>query len=75
MSVFNARGELNAGSLQDALAQIAKFASVLQENQPSNLNLAGQPGLSETQRDELLSRAVMTQDGKVALAQAMANPI
>ena len=35
------------------------------------MHLAGQPGLFETQRDELISRAIMTNDGKVALAQAI----
>ncbi|HLG27625.1 MAG TPA: hypothetical protein VI423_07555 [Paenisporosarcina sp.] len=71
MSLFNTRGELNASSLKDALATITKYASILEENVPSNMHLAGQPGLSETQRDELISRAIMTNDGKVALAQAI----
>ena len=75
MSVFNGRGELNAASLRDALVTISKYASILDDHQPSNMHLAGQPGLTETQRDELISRAIVTQDGKMALAQAMANPI
>lgn len=75
MSYFNSKGEVNAASVQDALSIIAKYASIVQEGQPSNLALAGQPGLSETQRDQLVERALMTQDGKIALAQAMANPI
>lgn len=75
LSLFNTRGELNASSLKDALATITKYASIIEENTPSNLHLSGQPGLNESQRDELISRAVMTNDGKVALAQAMANPI
>jgi len=73
MYLFNNRGELNASSLQDALATITKYASVMQENVPSNMNLAGQ--MSESQRDELIARAIMSNDGKIALAQAMANPI
>lgn len=75
MSLFNTRGELNASSLKDALATITKYASIIEENTPSNAYLAGQVGVSETQRDELITRAIMTNDGKVALAQAMANPI
>jgi hypothetical protein len=75
MNMFNNKGELNASSLKDALQSLAKYASVLEENQPSNMGFAGQPSLSDDKRDELISRAINTQDGKVALAQAMANPI
>lgn len=75
MNMFNNKGEMNASNLRDCLTQLAKFASVLEENQPSNASLAGQPGLSDDKRDELISRAIMTQEGKIALAQAMANPI
>jgi len=73
--MFNNKGELNASSVRDALAQIAKFASILEENQPSNAGLAGQPSLSDEKRDDLIARAIQTQEGKIALAQAMANPI
>jgi hypothetical protein len=74
-SIFNSKGELNASSLQDALQTVAKFASILEENSPSNLALAGAPGLNENKRDELIERAIMSHEGKLALAQAMANPI
>lgn len=73
--MFNSKGEMNASSLKDALAQLTKYAAILEENVPSNLGLAGQPSFSDDKRDELISRAIMTQEGKVALAQAMANPI
>ena len=75
MNMFNGRGEVNAGSLKEALEQIVRYASILEENQPSNVGLAGQVSLSDEKRDELITRAILTQDGKVALAQAMANPI
>jgi hypothetical protein len=75
MNMFNNKGELNASSLKEAIASLAKYASILEENTPSNMGLAGQPSLSDDKRDELISRAIMTQEGKVALAQAMANPI
>jgi hypothetical protein len=75
MTMFNARGELNASSVKDALSTLVKYAAVLEENTPSNAALSGQPGLNDVKRDELISRAIMTQEGKVALAQAMANPI
>lgn len=73
--MFNAQGELNASSVKDALVTLTKYASILEENQPSNVALAGQPQINDTKTDELVSRAVLTQDGKVALAQSMANPI
>jgi hypothetical protein len=75
MNMFSNKGEMNASSLKDALQTLVKYAAVLEENQPSNMGLAGQPSLSDDKRDELISRAIMTQDGKIALAQAMANPI
>ena len=75
MSLFNQQGEMNASSLKDALQTIAKYASIIEDNTPSNFSLSGTPGLTDSKRDELISRAIMTQDGKNALAQAMANPI
>lgn len=69
----NSSGELNATSVQEAFQTIAKYASILQENQPSNSALAGQPQYAD--QDEMVSRAILTQDGKIALAQSMANPI
>jgi len=72
MSLFNNKGEINASSLRDALSVVAKYASVLEENQPSNTSLAG--SMTDEARDILISRAILTQDGKIALAQSMANP-
>jgi uncharacterized protein (UPF0218 family) len=74
MSVFNSKGELNAGSLQEAFELIQKYASVLQENAPSNLALSAS-AVSDDRRNELVERALMSHEGKLALAQAMANPI
>jgi len=71
--IFNSKGELNASSVRDAMQTLAKLASVMQDNLPSNAGLAS--GLPEAKRDELIARAIMTQEGKLALAQAMANPI
>jgi hypothetical protein len=75
MNMYNNQGQMNASSLKDALQTLVKYAAVLEENTPSNIGLAGQVSLSDDKRDELISRAIMTQDGKIALAQAMANPI
>ena len=75
MSTFNNQGQLNASNLQDAFSTIMKYATVLEENMPSNATIAGQPGLNDSKRDELIATAIQTQEGKIALAQAMANPI
>lgn len=75
MDMFNNQGQINANSVQEALNTIMKYATVLQNNMPSNAGLVGQAGLSEAKRDELVSKAIMTQEGKIALAQSMANPI
>ena len=73
--MFSSQGQLNASSLADLAGQLAKYAQILSDNQPANLGLAGQPDMSDTARDDLLAQAIMTEQGKVALAQAMANPI
>ena len=75
MNMFSNQGQMNASSLKDALQTLVKYAAVLEENTPSNMGLAGQHSMSDDKRDDLISRAIMTQDGKIALAQAMANPI
>ncbi len=75
MSYFNSNGEINAGSLKEALGTIAKYATILETNQPANTALTGQPTFDDKKRDELITRALFTQEGKVALAQVMANPI
>jgi hypothetical protein len=72
---FNKNGELNANSVRDAFATIAKYASILEDNQPSNLGMSGQPSLSEEQKSDLVRQALQTHEGKIALGQAMANPI
>lgn len=74
MNMFNNKGEINASSVREALEVLAKYATLM-NNEPSNAGLAGAPTYSDEKRDELISRALMTQEGKVALAQSMANPI
>lgn len=75
MSLFNTQGEMNATSVRDALNTLVKYAAIIEENQPSNSRLAGQPSLNDEKRDELIARAIMTSEGKLALAQSMSNPI
>jgi hypothetical protein len=75
MSLFSAQGEMNASNIKDALSTLVKYAAILEEGQPANTGLAGQPSINDNSRDDLIARAILTQDGKIALAQAMANPI
>jgi len=75
LNLFNSQGELNAVSLKDALHALTKYAGVLEENSPSNMALHVGSNLTDARKDELISRAIHTQEGKVALAQSMANPI
>lgn len=74
-NIFNTHGELSAENVQQALSQIVKYASVIEQLSPSNSSLSDSPSLSEEQRDEMIQKALLSNDGKVALGQAMANPI
>jgi len=74
-TLFNTHGEINASHVQEALSQIIKYASVIEDLQPSSNAQATAPGLNDGQRDEMIKQALMTQEGKIALGQAMANPI
>ena len=74
-NIFNTHGELNAANVKDALSQIVKYASVIEDLQPSNAGLSQAASLTDEQRDEMIKQALMTQEGKIALGQAMATPI
>lgn len=71
---FDNQGQINASSVQDCLRQIAKIASTLTDNLPANSGLTS-PVVNDARRDELIQRALFSPEGKVALAQAMANPV
>lgn len=75
MVQFNKSGELNALSTKDAVEGLAKYAGILQNHMSANQTLAGKPSYSEQQKDEMVKRALLSQDGKIALGQAMALPI
>jgi len=74
-NIFNTNGELSASNVKDALSQIVKYASIVEELQSSSSAATVAPSLNDTQRDEMIKQALMTQEGKIALGQAMANPI
>lgn len=72
--MFNSKGEINAWDMQEALQKVASYASLLQNNQPSNAALT-QPQMSDQAYDDLINRAIFDQSSKISMAQAMANPI
>ena len=74
-NLFNTHGEINASNVTEALSQIVKYASIIEDLQPSSSAQAAAPSLNDGQRDEMIKQALMTQEGKIALGQAMANPI
>lgn len=74
-NLFNTHGEINASNVGEALSQIVKYASIIEDLQPSSNAQVAAPSLNDGQRDEMIKQALMTQEGKIALGQAMANPI
>jgi hypothetical protein len=74
-NMFNTHGELNAANVKEALEKIVKYAAVIEEAGSSSNALSQGSSLSDGQRDELIKQALNTQEGKIALGQAMANPI
>lgn len=74
-NMFNTNGEISASSVKDALEQILKYAAIIEEAGNSANALSHGSSLSDSQRDELIKQALQTQEGKIALGQAMANPI
>jgi len=74
-NIFNTQGELSAGNVKDALSKIVKYASIIDELSPSSSSLTQSPSFNESQRDEMIHQALSTMEGKIALGQAMANPI
>jgi hypothetical protein len=75
MSLFDNTGELSAVSTRDALNAITKMAKIIEDNASANQNLAGSPSFSDQQKDDMIKRALLTTEGKIALGQAMALPI
>ena len=74
-NMYDNRGLINASSLADQLVQLQKIASILQADMPANIGLSGRPDLSNEAKDNLVAQAISTEQGKIALAQSMANPI
>lgn len=72
--LFNSSGEVNAYDREDSIKQLIKYAHLV-SHEPSNYGMSSAPTFTEQQKDDLIKRALLTQEGKIALGQAMANPI
>jgi len=53
--LFNDKGEMNATSVADAVSNLAKYASVIQNHMGSSQALAGKPSYTEQKRMRWLS--------------------
>jgi len=73
-SLFNSKGELNAGSTSEAINKLVAYAQALATGTPSPNSPAG-GSISDEEKEVLLVKAMQSERGKIALAQAMANPI
>ena len=70
---------INANSQVDALKELVRYAQQIAEggeNLPSNFGLTNsEPSYNASEKEALLKEALDTDSGRVALGQAMANPI
>ena len=74
MSTFNNSGQLNAHNRAEAIQGLLKYATML--NGPNSAAVESDaPSFSDEQKEAMLAQALMSSEGKVALGQAMANPI
>jgi len=73
-TMFNNGGTMNAASKKEAIEKLISYAQALSTGVESN-SPATEPSFSDEQKEALLMKALQTERGKVALAQAMANPI
>jgi len=72
-TMFNNGGVMNAYSKKEALDQLLAYAQALANPESGVANPPQQP--SDAEKETLLMKALSTERGKIALAQAMANPI
>jgi hypothetical protein len=72
-TLFNNGGVMNAYTKKEALDQLLAYAQALANPEAAVANAPQQP--SDAEKETLLMKALSTERGKIALAQAMANPI
>jgi hypothetical protein len=71
---FNSNGEINAYDKADAMSQMVRLANLI-SGQPSNSGAASTSTYSDEAKEQMLKQAMSSEQGKIALAQSMANPI
>ena len=71
-NMFNKSGDLNAYNKKEALDQLVSYAQALATGPNSNSPVT-EPSVSDGEKEALLSKAISTERGRVALAQAMAK--
>lgn len=69
MELFNSKGTLNASSQNDALNALFAYFQAQQNAQPS---LTATASVNDEAKEALLTKALSSERGRVALAQAMA---
>jgi len=74
-NLFDNAGNLNAHDRAEALQQLVRYANMLSGAPSSASDVADSPSFSEEQKEAMLAQALTTEKGKIALGQAMANPI
>ena len=72
-TMFNTTGGMNAYSKKEALDQLLAYAQALANPEAGRANPEAQP--TDAEKEALLIKALSSERGKIALAQAMANPI
>ena len=71
---FTNSGQMNAHNRAEAIQNLVKYANML--SGPSSAAVESDaPSFSDEQKESMLAQALMSHEGKVALGQAMANPI
>jgi len=73
-NMFDKSGDMNAYSKKEALDQLLSYAQALATGPNSNSPVL-EPSVTDGEKEALLMKALSTERGKIALAQAMANPI
>jgi hypothetical protein len=74
-TMFNNGGEMSAHSKKEALDQLLSYAQALAVGPESNSPAGANNNIPDGEKEALLMKALSTERGKIALAQAMANPI
>lgn len=74
-NLFDNKGELNAWDKKDAVRQLVKYAQLIASGSKQTGPAPSTHRYTEAQKEELLRMALTSERGKIALGQAMANPI